>query len=232
MDQSASSSHTNGDILISSRSFAEYVAFFGLDSEELPTRVLDCSAGASSFVAEALARGVDAVASDPVYGLTEDALTDRTNSGLPSGNAMIDANSDRFVFDWYQTAQCRAEIRRAALTTFQEHHRAHPDRYIAAALPDLPFASSTFDLALCSHLLFTWATHLDESWHLAALIELCRVAEEVRVFPLVLQGTGQPVEFLPSLRTRLHNQFGITSEIVSVPYEFQVGAHHMLKLRG
>ena len=193
MDLPQGSSQANQDILVSSRSFTEYVAFFDLDAERLPARILDCSAGASSFVAEANARGIDAVAADPAYGLVEEALTNRTNSGIPSGNAMIDANSDRFVFDWYQTPQRRAEMRRAALTMFQEHHHAHPERYIAAALPELPFASKSFDLALCSHLLFTWATHLDEQWHFDALIELCRVAEEVRVFPLVLQGAGEPV---------------------------------------
>jgi hypothetical protein len=231
MDLSARSLPANEDILVTSRSFAEYVAFFGLDSEDLPTRVLDCSAGASSFVAEAHARGIDAVAADPAYAHSDEALTNRTSSGTTGGSQLIDANSDRFTYDWYETAQRRAEMRRTALATFQEHRRAYPARYVAAALPGLPLEGKSFDLALCSHLLFTWATHLDELWHLAALVELCRVAEEVRVFPLVLQGTGQPVEFLPSLRARLHNRFEITTEIVPVPYEFQVGAHHMLKLR-
>lgn len=232
MDTSRSASNKSDDILVSSRSFAEYVAFFDLDTEALPARILDCSAGASSFVAEAHARGVDAVAVDPVYALAPGALAARANAGVPSGNSMIDANSDRFVFDWYQTPQRRAEMRRAALVTFQGHHHSYPDRYIAAALPELAFANAAFDLALCSHLLFTWATQLDEQWHFAALVELCRVAEEVRVFPLVLQGTGESVEFLPNLRTRLHNQCRINSEIVPVPYEFQIGARHMLKLRG
>jgi len=232
MNQSAGSSQANEDILVSSRSFAEYIAFFDLDTEDLPARILDCSAGASSFVAEAHARGIDAIAADPVYGLEPEALTSRANSGAPAGNVMIGANSDRFVFDWYQNPQRRADMRRAALSTFQEHHRANPERYISAALPELPFASRTFDLALCSHLLFTWATHLDEQWHLGALVELCRVADEARVFPLVLQGSGEQVRFLPNLRSRLHNDFGITTEIVPVPYEFQVGAHHMMRLHG
>lgn len=230
MDRSVGSSHANEEVLVSSRSFAEYVAFFDLDAEQLPARILDCSAGASSFVAQAHARGIDAVAADPVYSLAEHDLTARLNSGMPRGNAMINANADRFDFDWYQTPQLRDEMRRAALTTFQEHHHAHPDRYIAAALPDLPFTDKSFDLALCSHLLFTWATHLDEQWHLEAMVELCRVSEEVRIFPLVLQGAGEPVEFLPSIRARLRSQFGISTEIVTVPYEFQIGAHHMLRL--
>ncbi|MDP2286975.1 MAG: hypothetical protein Q8M73_00200 [Actinomycetota bacterium] len=232
MNTSRDDSNKSDDILVSSRSFAEYVAFFDLDAQALPDRILDCSSGASSFVAEAHARGVDAVAVDPVYALSPESLDARANAGVPSGNSMIDANSDRFVFDWYQTPQRRAEMRRAALVTFREHHHNYPEQYVAASLPELPFAHRAFDLALCSHLLFTWATQLDEQWHFAALVELCRIAEEVRVFPLVLQGIGESVEFLPSLRTRLHNERDITSDVVSVPYEFQVGARYMLKLRG
>jgi hypothetical protein len=220
------------DILVTSRSFAEYVAFFDLDPEHLPARVLDCAAGASSFVAEAHALGVDAVAADPAYGHDESVLTSRTSSGKTGGAQLIDANSSRFTFDWYGTPERRAEMRRTALAMFQEHRQAHPDRYLAAGLPSLPVSDKSFELALCSHLLFTWATHLDELWHLDALVELCRVADEVRVFPIVLQGTGEPVDFLPSLRARLDNQFGITSEIVPVGYEFQVGAHQLLRLRG
>ena len=232
MDLSSRSPEAPEDILVTSRSFAEYVAFFGLDAEDLPSRILDCSAGASSFVAEADPRGIDAVAADPAYGQGVEALANRTTSAAAAGGRLIDAHSDRFTYDWYGTPQRRAEMRRTALTTFQGHRRSHPNRYLAAALPQLPLADKSFDLALCSHLLFTWATNFEELWHLAALIELGRVAEEVRVFPLVLQGSGQPVEFLPRLRAELHQSFGITSEIVTVPYEFQVGANHMLRLRG
>jgi len=230
MDQMPEPSRLNEGILVTSRSFEEYVAFFDLDPHHLPTRVLDCSAGASSFVAEAHARGIEAFAADPAYDQNDLDFAKRANSGMTGGNAMIDANSKQFTFDWYGTSQRRAAMREAALRLFHEHRRSHPERYIAAALPRLPFADTSFKLALCSHLLFTWATQLDEQWHLDAFIELCRVAEEVRVFPLVLQGTGQQVEFLPRLRARLRDGFGISSQIVSVPYEFQVGAHHMLRL--
>jgi hypothetical protein len=55
--------------------------------------------------------------------------------------------------------------------------------------PDLPFRDDVFELALCSHLLFTWSDAFDEEWHRQALADLLRVAREVRVFPLVVQGT-------------------------------------------
>jgi hypothetical protein len=89
-------------------------------------------------------------------------------------------------------------------------------------------APAGVDLALCSHLLFTWADRFDEHRHRAALTELARVARrEVRVYPLVVQGTGDPVPFLDGLRADLHAA-GLPSTLQPVPYRFQRGADRML----
>ena len=61
---------------------------------------------------------------------------------------------------------------------------------------------------------------------LETLRELIRVSNaEVRIFPLVLQGAGEPVPFLPEILDELD---GITWETRKVPYEFQLGANEML----
>jgi hypothetical protein len=54
---------------------------------------------------------------------------------------------------------------------------------------------------------------------------MARVATEARVFPLVHQGSGEPVAFLGALRERLT---GLDTRVVTVPYTFQVGADEML----
>ena len=107
-----------------------------------------------------------------------------------------------------------------------------PDHYVAAALPRLPFADGSFDLALCSHLLFTWANVFDAAWHEAAIREMARVAAEVRVFPLVHQGSGEPVEFLDALRDRLAADAGLVTRVEKVPYAFQLGGDQMLVVSG
>jgi hypothetical protein len=94
-------------------------------------------------------------------------------------------------------------------------------------LPDLPLASAEFDLAVCSHLLFTWADELGRDWHRAAIVELARVAREVRVYPTVMQGAGDPVPFWDALMTDLAGA-GLRSELRDVGYRFQVGADRML----
>jgi hypothetical protein len=58
-------------------------------------------------------------------------------------------------------------------------------RYIISELPVLPFDTEQFDLALCSHFLFTYSDLLSQDFHLASIRELCRVAQEVRIFPLL-----------------------------------------------
>jgi hypothetical protein len=189
-------------VLVTSRSYAEYEAMF--DLKELPDSVLDCCAGGAGFTAEAAARGVDAIAADPAYELDHPELVDSVRRSLPATSGIVGEHEGSFVWHWYGS----------------------PERYVAAGLPDLPFGDRRFELVLCSHLLFTWADKYDRDWHAAALRELIRVSNaEVRIFPLVLQGAGEPIPWLPDLLDSLE---GVTCEIRKVPYEFQVGADQML----
>jgi hypothetical protein len=204
-------------VLVTSRSAAEYRAMFDLSPVG---SILDCCAGGSSFAAET----PDVIAVDPAYAMGYAAMSRLVRTGLVDGDRMIETHQDRFEWSWYGSISARASMRMSAAELFLADLRSRPGRYIAAALPDLPFASDSVDVALCSHLLFTWANRFDESWHLQAITELVRVARrEVRIFPLVLQATAEPVQFLDHLRSSLP-----PSELRPVPYRFQRGAHHML----
>ena len=101
-------------------------------------------------------------------------------------------------------------------------------RYVAAALPGLPFVEGEFDLALVSHLLFLYSEHLNLDFHRAAVAELLRVAREVRIFPLLtLERKPSPhVEPICKHVARL----GRRRDIEVVPYEFQRGGNRMLRL--
>jgi hypothetical protein len=198
---------------------------FDLAPDDLTGSVLDCCAGGSSFAAET---DGPVVAVDPAYALSHPELAVRVRAALDEGDRMIDRNADRFEWGWYGNPGRRAEMRRAAAELFLADLNARPERYIAGALPHLPLASGSVDLVLCSHLLFTWADRLDEHWHRRALAELVRVARrEIRVFPVVVQGTGDPVPFLDALRAELHAQ-GHRSHLRDVPYRFQRGGNQML----
>jgi len=213
-------------VLVTSRSAAEYRAMFDLAPVDLATgSVLDCCAGGSGFAAET---GGRAIAVDPAYARSRHDLGERIRAALHIGDRIIDHHADRFDWAWYGTPRRRAELRNAAAERFLADLGEHPERYVAGALPDLPLASGSVDLVLCSHLLFTWAEHLDEDWHRRAIAELVRVARrEVRIYPVVVQGTGDRVEFLDDLRADLRAT-GRHAHLREVPYRFQSGANEML----
>jgi SAM-dependent methyltransferase len=217
-----------GTMLVTSRSAAEYRAMFDLSPSDLAdASILDCCAGGSSFTAETQSF---VVAADPAYASDRATLAAAAHNGRVDGDRMIEDNADRFEWEWYGTRARRVAMRAEAVRRFVADLAERPSRYVAAALPRLPFADRSFDLVLCSHLLFTWADTFDREWHRAALFELARVAErEVRVFPLVLQGTGAPVDFLTELCGDL-DAAGFRTKRRTVPYRFQRGADQMLSI--
>jgi hypothetical protein len=102
-------------------------------------------------------------------------------------------------------------------------------RYMEAALPSLPFENGRFGLALVSHLLFLYSAHLDFDFHLQGVLELLRVAREVRIFPLV-DLDARPSPHLEGVM-REGEARGFVCELRKVPYEVQRGADTMLRLR-
>jgi ubiquinone/menaquinone biosynthesis C-methylase UbiE len=189
-----------GDYLISSRSLREYEAMFALTEKDFRGSVLDCPGGASSFTVQASDLGAAAVA------------------------------VDRYLWDFYGDLLGHREIRKNAAALFSEDLEVHPERYVPASLPVLPFEDGQFDLVLSSHFLFTYADRLDLGFHCRALIEMHRVcAGEVRVFPLLDQA-GNPLDTLTRALLTALDRDGVAADIREVPYEFQRGGNRMLVL--
>ena len=92
--------------------------------------------------------------------------------------------------------------------------------------PTSVFSDDEFDLALCSHFLFTHSDQLSVEFHVAAIEEMCRVAVEARVFPL-LKGYGGPSPYLKPVLGLLR-ALGYHTGVRKAPYEFQRGGDEML----
>jgi hypothetical protein len=103
-------------------------------------------------------------------------------------------------------------------------------RYRVGELPNLPFSEGEFGLALCSHFLFTYSNVLSLEFHLDAIRELCRVAAEVRIFPLVGQLGAEYSSHAPEVLSRLAAE-GCSCEVKQVRYEFQKGGSEMMRVR-
>ncbi|MCI3923867.1 class I SAM-dependent methyltransferase [Paenibacillus sp. TRM 82003] len=177
-------------VAVTCRSYREYAAMFALDEDALSRGpVLDVAGGASSFAAEAAARGAVARAADPRYALTAKALYAESAAEIETSSAKLEKLRD--VFDWtfYGSPEAHRAGREASLERFIAHYRENASHgvYVPASLPSLPFPDGTFALALCSHFLFLYEEQFTVEFHAAALGELYRVLApggELRVYPL------------------------------------------------
>ncbi len=95
-------------------------------------------------------------------------------------------------------------------------------------LPKLSFDNESFDLALCGDYLFAGNETLTDPFHVQALIELARVATEVRVVPIV-DKQGQPSKHLgPVLQVLQEQGFGV--EVRQVKSTTQNNGHPLLRV--
>lgn len=175
------------DIVPWGRSKAEYVAMFGLTNDDLSGRVLDCAGGPSSFNAEATREGLSVVSCDPIYRFSAEDISKCVEETQADVMRNVRENAGAFVWTYTGSPEQHAETRMATMHRFLEDF---PDgfeegRYVGGGLPELPFEADSFDLALCSHFLFTYSLQLSQEFHLASILDMCRVAKEVRIFPLL-----------------------------------------------
>lgn len=206
---------------------SDYQDMFDLTEAELNMSILDCRAGASAFAADVHKRGGKAVAIDPLYHYDEPTIKKH----------VLQAKKE-----WLEgSAQQKYQLSVPNIESFIEIHETNVDvflkdyaqgkkegRYLDNSLPILPFEDETFDLALVSHYLFTYTDELSLEFHSQALMELLRVANEVRIFPLV-NHQGQISDHVGQLVVFCQEQ-GIDTELKSVNYQIQHKGNAMLRV--
>jgi hypothetical protein len=212
------------------RSFDEYVRMFHLSAQDLGREILGCADGPASFNAGMFRRRHRVVSCDPLYQFSAVQIEQRIDATYEEVIGQTKLNQEKFVWDSIaspdELGRQRLEAMRDFLADYENGKRE--GRYIAGQLPDLHFASESFDLALCSHFLFFYSDSFSLAFHERALDELCRVANEVRIFPL-LTYNAEACPFVAPIVERLKNLDHIVS-IEKVPYEFQRGGNMMMKI--
>jgi hypothetical protein len=171
------------------------------------------------------------VSGDPIYRYTTDQIRERVQATSEVILEQTRRNVDQFVWTTIRSIDELRAVRMSSMEAFLADFEAgkREGRYVDATLPDLPFAPESFDLALCSHFLFLYSEQFSEDFHLAALREMCRVAKEIRVFPLLaLDGERSP--HVAAVLKRLEAE-GYAIIIDEVPYEFQRGGNQMMRAR-
>jgi hypothetical protein len=213
------------------RSFDEYCRMFALSSDDLALRILGCGDGPASFNAHATRRGASVISFDPIYQWDATQIRERIAATY---NQVLDQarhNANEFVWDSIGSVEELGAVRMAAMDDFLDDYSRGKaaGRYFTAELPRLPFADASFGLALCSHLLFLYSLHLDEEFHRQSVRELCRVATEVRIFPLLALG-GERSPYVDRVMEEVQS-FGYVASVERVQYEFQRGGHQMMRIR-
>ena len=212
------------------RSFDEYTRMFSLTKKDLRRTILGCADGPASFNADMARQGHRVVSCDPLYQLAVDQIAQRIDATYEEVIGQTRQNQEKFVWDVISSPDELGRVRLAAMNDFlRDYDRGKLDgRYVSAQLPDLPFGASSFDLALCSHFLFLYSDRLSLAFHQQAVEELCRIAREVRIFPL-LTYNAEPCAFVTPIADHL-KKVGKDVVLEKVPYEFRRGGNMMIRI--
>ena len=214
------------------RSFEEYRKMFALTESDLNERILGCADGPASFNAGLTGQGGVVVSVDPLYRFSLDEIRERIAQVFETVLGETRKNAHEFLWTSIPSVERLGEIRREAMDAFLEDYSRglEEGRYLDDSLPDLSFREGAFGLALCSHYLFLYSPHLSLDFHLRSIRELCRVAREVRIFPLLELGSVPSRHLEPVME--ILSREGYLVAIETVPYEFQRGGSRMMRIFG
>ena len=213
------------------RSKEEYIKMFALSEKDLQSSILDCGAGPSSFNCEQYRANNKVISCDPIYQFTGEQIKNRIEATALAIMKRVKANYDNFVWQSITSPEHLYNIRMSAMEQFiiDFSEGVKQGRYINESLPTLSFNNQQFDLALCSHFLFTYSQELSLEFHQQSVLEMCRVAKEVRIFPVLESFTGKPSLYLDPIIETLSAE-GYQVMIEQTPYEFQINGNQMLKI--
>lgn len=212
------------------RSLDEYRRLFALSDGDLQKNVISIADGPASFNAEMTALGGSVISVDPLYVFSAADIEARFYAVVDLIIDQVKATPDDWTWHYHRSPDHLKENRCAALRSFVgDFDKGKTEgRYVIGELPHLEFPDGACDLALCSHFLFLYSDHLTYEFHLASILEMLRVANEVRVFPLLTLGL-EVSPYVAPLVSDLASQ-GFSAGVEVVPYEVQRGGHHMLRV--
>jgi hypothetical protein len=205
---------------------------FSLSEDDFNGKILGCGDGPACFNAQLSKNGGNVISVDPIYQFNTSEIRSRIDEVYPRIMEQMSKNQDDYVWKNIRNVEELGKVRLDAMKLFLADYEEgkKSGRYINASLPNLPFQNAEFDLALCSHYLFLYSEHVDQEQHLLSMKELCRVAKEVRVYPLLSIGNNAKSPHLEPVMSVL-TETGISISLVPVEYEFQKGATEMLVAR-
>jgi hypothetical protein len=212
------------------RTFAEYKAMFALSDTDLTKKILGCGDGPASFNAEMTAIGHSVVSIDPIYQFPAAQIEQRVRATYETVISQVREHPHRYTWNYFADPAELGRARLAAMNRFLLDYETGKiaGRYLPRSLPDLDLPKNTFDLCVCSHLLFLYSEQLSLDFHLTSIERLLETCAQVRIFPLLkLDCTPSPY-LEPVIQKFSKNGFNV--RVQAVDYEFQKGGNQMLKI--
>jgi hypothetical protein len=191
--------------------------------------ILGCGDGPASFNVECNQRDGHVTSIDPLYYFSLEIIEKRIAETYQDVLNQTRAHQDKFIWDTIPSPEALGRIRMETMRCFLDSYESGKadKKYMPGELPTLPFDDQSFELALSSHFLFLYTDNLTFDFHIASIREMLRVANEVRIFPL-LDVNAQESRYLKGV---LESFQEYKLEICKVNYEFQRGGNKMLVLR-
>ncbi|MBC1240392.1 SAM-dependent methyltransferase [Nostoc sp. 2RC] len=212
------------------RSMDEYIKIFNLTKADLNKRIIGVGDGPASFNAEMTRQGKNVVSIDPLYQFSGDQILQRFNEVVDNIINQVKATPNDWVWSYHKSPddlrQNRVKVIQEFLADYDSGKKAN--RYIFGELPNFAYNNQEFDIALCSHLLFLYSEQLDYDFHLNSVGEMLRIAQEIRIFPLI-DLMLKPSPHLEKI-IKYCTDKGYKINIEKVEYELQPGGNKMLKI--
>lgn len=221
-------------VAMTCRSYEEYIQMFNLQESDLSRgMVLDIAAGGSSFTADAIGRGYEAIAVDPRYGSGIQAWVQEAAEEIETSTAKLAKLEEYFDWSYYGSLDNHRNGRRASLERFSAHinESVGTSRYVNGRLPDLPFQDDQFSLVLCSHFMFLYANQFGHEFHINSVLEMiriCRPGGQIRIYPLISL-SWEPYSELDQLMETITANGG-TPELLSSNLPFIPGSEQYLRI--
>lgn len=217
------------DILLWGHSYEDYSQMFALSKEDLESAILDCCGGPSSFNVTLTGQGGRVVSTDSLFALNKANIEKRIQLTFDEMLKNVERQRQRFIWDAIASPKELAATRHRNIKLFlNDFEKGKKEgRYLSQVPPDLSFHHRQFDLVLCSHYFFSYAQNQSVEFHSHAIRNLCDVAKEVRIFPLLNSEGNIPDLVGPTMQALQKSSIGV--EIKAVPYHFQKKGNALLR---
>lgn len=218
------------ELVLCGHDLNDYKDMFCLTDSELNSNILEYGCGPTAFNSQQQDIGHKTISFDKLFSLPVQDLKNQINSDFDVMVERINKNQDQFNLKDNNSLKVVIEKRRSGITRFIKDFKqgVKDKRYLPIDNNKLPFSDFSFDIAVCSHYLFSELTSLDIKSHLMIIKELARVAKEVRIFPLI-KHDGEISTLLGPILLELQNE-NYGTEIKEVPYSLQKNGNAMLRV--